>query len=193
MNTFDAFFKQLYITYFAKLKRFACEYVISEEEAENIIHDVFMNLWENQNAFLLAKNKVGLLFSSVRNRCIDHLRHQTIERRTVAHLQQEFDETLQIKLNSLEVLDEPLFVENIEDIVSKAIANLPEKCRIIFIKNKIEGMKQKDIAQELNISVNTVESQMAIAYKKLKEELQYILPLSVFFFFLLFTRMNKPF
>ena len=64
--------------------------------------------------------------------------------------------------------------------VQKAIENLPEKCRQIFVMNKIEGKKQKTIAQELNISINTVESQMAIAHKKLKELLKNYVSLFIF-------------
>ena len=76
----------------------------------------------------------------------------------------------------LDILEE----ESIEQILSKAIDALPEKCREIFIKNKIEGKKQKEIAAELNISINTVETQMGIAYKKLKTELKDYFPLFLF-------------
>ena len=90
-----------------------------------------------------------------------------------------------MKYYSLEAFDNELFEEeNIEQVLSKAIDSLPEKCREIFIKNKIEGKKQKDIAAELNISVNTVESQMGIAYKKLKSELKDYFPLFIFLFYL---------
>ena len=60
------------------------------------------------------------------------------------------------------------------------VDSLPEKCREIFIKSKIEGKKQKDIAAELNISLKTVENQMDIAYKKIKSELKDYLPLLIF-------------
>jgi RNA polymerase sigma-70 factor (ECF subfamily) len=83
----------------------------------------------------------------------------------------------------LEAFDEQLFSEpDIETVIQSAIESLPEKCREIFILSKIEGKKQKAIAQELNISVNTVENQMAIAYKKLKEILKDYLPLLIFLF-----------
>ncbi len=184
-SSFDIYFEQLYVSYYAKLKRFACEYVVSEADAENIVHDIFMELWEKRDLYLLSANKVAVLFTSVKNRCIDHLRHQAIEQQTTIHLQQEYTVSLQIKLNSLEVLDEHIFCEtSLEDIITKAIASLPEKCRIIFVKSKIEGMKQKEIAQELNISIHTVETQMGIAYKKLKEELRYIFPLFILLLYL---------
>jgi RNA polymerase sigma factor (sigma-70 family) len=71
---------------------------------------------------------------------------------------------------------------DIDAVIQNAIDSLPEKCRQIFVMNKIEGKKQKVIAQELNISVHTVESQMAIAYKKLKEALKDYTLLFLFFF-----------
>ena len=96
-------------------------------------------------------------------------------------MQEEYRLTLQAKYYSLEYLDlDILEEESIEQILSKAIDALPEKCREIFIKNKIEGKKQKEIAAELNISINTVETQMGIAYKKLKTELKDYFPLFLF-------------
>ena len=90
-----------------------------------------------------------------------------------------------MKYYSLEHFDLDILEEkSIEQILSKAIDALPEKCREIFIKNKIEGKKQKEIAMELNISVNTVETQMGIAYKKLKTELKDYFPLFLFLLYL---------
>lgn len=63
---------------------------------------------------------------------------------------------------------------DIENSISHAINNLPEKCRQIFIEKKIKGEKQKNIAQRYNVSVKTIEKQMTIAYKKLRTELYYL-------------------
>jgi len=65
-------------------------------------------------------------------------------------------------------------------IISRALDSLSDKCREIFIMNKLEGKKQKQIAEELNISINTVETQMGIAYKKLRVELKDYMPLLLF-------------
>ena len=70
----------------------------------------------------------------------------------------------------------------IEERLEQALQKLPERCRSIFVMNKLEGKKQQQIASELQISINTVESQMAIAYKKLREELKDCLPLLLFLF-----------
>lgn len=96
-------------------------------------------------------------------------------------MKDEYAQTLQMKFYSLEAFDGNIFSEpDIETIVQNTIDSLPEKCREIFILNKIEGKKQKDIAQKLHISINTIESQMAIAYKKLQEALKDYVPLFIF-------------
>ena len=157
------------------MKCFAQEYVLSEEDAENIVQDVFTELWEKKELLTYNINLVAFLFTSIKNRCIDHLRHDIVVREAVSQMQEEYQITLKVKLASLELFDQSLLSE--QDIEN----SLPEKCREIFIKSKIEGKKQKDIAVEMNISLKTVENQMNIAYKKLKSELKDYLPLLLFF------------
>lgn len=175
-------FEKIYVSHYSRMKRFAQEYVIREEDAENIVQDVFVDLWE-QNLLLVTHTKLfAYLFTALKNRCIDFLRHKTVVQHTAVKMQDDYTKALQMKFQSLEAFDEQLFTEpDIETIIQNAIENLPEKCREIFILNKIEEKKQKVIAQELNISINTVENQMAIAYKKLKEILKDHIPLLLFF------------
>lgn len=153
--------------------RFAQEYVIMREDAENIVQDVFLSLWEQERFLLPQINVFAFLFTSVKNKCVDLIRHRMIIQKTEDLLQDEYQSTLYMNHLSLEAFDEKNLSElDIETIIQKAIDALPDKCREIFILSKIEGKKQKEIAQNLHISVNTVESQMAIAYKKLKETLR---------------------
>ncbi|HBB01282.1 MAG: RNA polymerase subunit sigma-70 [Bacteroidetes bacterium GWD2_45_23] len=174
-------FEEIYRSHYARMKRFAAEYLLCEEDAENIVQDVFLNLWEQQFVLMSHTNLFAYLFTSTKNRCLDFLRHKTIVRRTAEILMDEQNLQLKMKLQSLEAFDEKIFSEpDIESIVQKAIETLPEKCREIFVMNKIEGKKQKNIAAELNISIHTVESQMAIAHRKLKEALQDYIPLLIF-------------
>lgn len=174
-------FEQIYVSHYSRMKRFAQEYVIREEDAENIVQDVFLDLWEQNFLLLTHTNLFAYLFTTLKNRCIDFLRHKTIVQNTAQKLQDDYTKALQMKFQSLEAFEEQLFSEpDIETVIQNAIESLPEKCREIFVLNKIEGKKQKTIAQELNISINTVENQMAIAYKKLKEILKDHIPLLIF-------------
>lgn len=176
-------FEQFYIIWFSRVKYFAYEYVLSDADAENIAQDVFMDLYEKKILLNYHTNIVAYLFTAVKNRCLDHLRRKVLEQEAASKLQEEFNLTLRLKFDSLEAFDLSFLAENsIEDVIEKALQSLPERCRIIFIKNKLEGKKQKEIAEELQISINTVESQMAIAYTKLREELRHCLPLLLFLF-----------
>ena len=170
-------FEEIYVSWFSRMKYFALEYVVSEEDAENIVQDVFTELWEKKEILAYDVNLVALLFTSIKNRCIDLLRHRIVVKEAVNLIQEEYQATLRMKLASLELFDQSLLSER---IITEVVDSLPKKCREIFIKSKIEGKKQKDIAAELNISLKTVENQMAIAYKKIKSELKDYLPLLIF-------------
>lgn len=178
----DKQFEEIYLQYFSRMKRFAREYVLLDEDAENVLQDVFLDFWMKRELFLSHDNPVAFLYTAVRNRCIDLLRRRMLEQEASNRIQEEYLLTMKINLDSLEALDQHIFYQHgLEEKIDQAIANLPEKCREIFILSKIEGKKQKEIAQMLNISVNTVETQMGIAYRKLKESLKNYYPaLSLF-------------
>lgn len=174
-------FEDIYLSYFSKMKYFAKEYVISEEDAENIVQDVFVELWENKEMLNMHMNLIAYLFTTIKNKCLNHLRHKLVVQETASKLQEEYTISLRMNLDSLEVFDNNLFSDHdIEKIISRALDALPEKCRTIFFMSKIEGKKQKEIAQELNISINTVGTQIGIAYKKLRTELKDYLPIMLF-------------
>ena len=174
-------FEDIYLSYFSKMKYFAKEYVISEEDAENIVQDVFVELWENKEMLNMHMNLIAYLFTTIKNKCLNHLRHKLVVHETASKLQEEYTISLRMNLDSLEAFDNNLFSDqDIEKIISRALDTLSEKCRTIFIMSKIEGKKQKEIAQELNISINTIETQMGIAYKKLRIELKDYFPILLF-------------
>ncbi len=176
-------FETIYVTHHSRMLRFAQEYVNSKEDAENIVHDIFLELWDNKSNLLVHTNIFSFLFTSVKNRCIDFLRHKTTVEKSKSQILYETNNLFKFNLESLEAIDDKVFSEqNIEEIIQDAINSLPEKCREIFILNKIQGKKQKEIAKLLDISINTVEAQMAIAYKKLRELLKNNFPILFFFF-----------
>lgn len=172
-------FKKFYILWYSRMKNFAREYVISEDDAEDIVQDVFVELFEKYDSLNNKVNIVPYIFTTVKNRCIDHLRHKIIAQESADRIQEEHLLTLRMKFDSLSILNEELFQEgdSIETVIAKALESLPEKCRIIFVKHRIDGMKVKEIAKELQIAPKTVENQITIAHKKLRIELQRYLPL----------------
>ena len=174
-------FRQVYISHFYRMKRFAKEYVMLDEDAENIVHNVFLELWEKREIIGLPINLNAFLFTVTKNKCYNHLKHKKVIWEAATKMREEQKLALQMKFESLKAFDDDLFAEeSVEKILERVVSSLPEKCREIFIKSRLEGKKHKDIASELNISVNTIETQMGIAYKKLRSELKDYLPLLVF-------------
>ena len=176
-------FDSIYINNFSRLFLFAKEYVLFDEEAENIVQDIFLMLWEKREALRVDVSLTAYLFTLVKNKCIDFLRHQMVEQMYSENVKHEYNVELNVKLFALESFDHNFSSEeDIETLLRNAIDKLPERCRLIFIKSRIEGKKYKEIAEELNLSVNTVEGQISIALKKLREELKDYLPLLLFLF-----------
>lgn len=166
-------FDKIYLLYFSRMHRFAKEYVLFDEDAENIVQDVFMHLWEKREVLDIQVNLISYIFMLVKNRCLDYLRHKVVV--------DEYKQELSIKLSALELLNNSFTSdEEIATIVRVAVDKLPERCREIFLMSRVEGKKYREIADELNLSVNTVENQMAIALKKLRVELKDYMPLLVF-------------
>lgn len=174
-------FENLYVDYFPRLVRFVREYVISGEDAENIVQDVFEEIWKRKEVFSDNINLVAFLFTSVKNRSLNFLSRELTMKKVENAIQEEYFLSLQLKHDSLEVLDVKFADdESLEQLLHKTIDSLPERCREIFIKCKLEGRKQKDVALEMGISQNTIETQMGIAYKKIREELKDYFPLLLF-------------
>lgn len=151
-------FSELYLTYYSKLVRFAKEFVIQEEDAENITQDVFIILWENRDFIEHIDNMNAYLFRLVRNKCLDYLKHKVFEQRYVESVQASYEVDV-VEDNDTEIL------------IRAAINSLPKRCRDIFLLSRVEGLKYKEISEQLGISINTVECQMGIALKKLRIKL----------------------
>lgn len=174
-------FEEIYVNHYSRMKFFAQEYVIREEDAENIVQDVFAELWINRELIPSHSNIFSFLFTSVKNKSIDLLRRNTVSEKARNIIQAEHLLLLEMKLHSLEHFDDSFSERtDVESLIKNAIDSLPERCRQIFVLNKIEGIKQKQIAENLNISIHTVESQMSIASKRLRALLKELLPLLIF-------------
>ena len=170
-------FEKLYKLYYPKMFAFAKNYVPANEDAENIVVAVFLSLWERTEEIEISYTLTTYLFTLVKNRCLNFLRHKLIEEEYNSQMKEE----LGFKLYALEAFDYSYqSEEELQEIIRRALDTLPERCREIFIKSRIEGLKYKEISDELGISVNTVENQMVTALKKLRVALKDYLPLLLF-------------
>ena len=150
---------------------------MADEDAENIVQDVFLVLWEKKDELEITYTLTTYLFTLVKNKCLSFLRHKLIEEEYNLQMKEE----LSFKLYALESLDYSYQSETeLQEVIKRALDALPERCREVFIKSRIEGLKYKEISEELGISVNTVENHIVTALKKLRIELKDYLPLLLF-------------
>ncbi len=176
-------FKQIYLTYYPRLVRFATEFILKQEDAENIVQDVFVMLWEQKNTIQYIDNIQAYLYKVVKRKCIDHLRHRLMVESKKEIIQNNRMKEYAYNLLSINAMENNLFDDpNIDTIIHQAIDTLPEKCREIFILSRFDNLSHKAIAEKLNISPSTVNNQIAEAMKKLKDRLKYLLSILLLIF-----------
>jgi RNA polymerase sigma-70 factor (ECF subfamily) len=157
-------FEELFRSFFPSLVLFAQKYLPDQDTAKEIVHNVFINLWEKRQQVDTGSPLKSYLFTSVHNRCLNYIRDQK---------KFDKDETLFQRLDSAEFSDgvDRLEEQELEQRIYDALQALPEKCREVFMLNRFEGLKYAEIAEKLSISVKTVETQMSKALKILREKL----------------------
>lgn len=155
-------FKGVFDSYFNALCAFGNKYIIDIHAVEDMIQEVFVNFWENRQNFENINSIKAFLYTSVRNKCLNHIKHQVVRQKSEKDLQQEL-ESEQFFNNS--VLEEEIFNQ-----LYNEIKNLPGSAQKIMLL-ALNGLKNPEIADELQISINTVKTQKKIAYNKLKNKL----------------------
>jgi len=153
--------KELFDTYYSPLCSYAVQFTKSLPEAEDIVQDAFVKLWTKRDQLHINTSLKSYLYKTVYHYFIDDMRQ--IEKRDL-FLENLKHETL---LEQMEQ-DDSILQKKIEK-VKQLVDALPEKCREILLLSKREGYKNKEIAEKLNISIKTVESQMRIAFQKIRE------------------------
>ena len=169
-------YHKVYLEYASQLLRFA-EKFVSPFYAEDIVHDVFLKLWDRQ-VFLLPESELRrVLYVAVRNACIDHLRRLSQEQEYIDRriLQLRLDE-----LDFFEASDKLFMQKDLLDLLLKKVEELPERSREIFKLSYLEGLKTAEIAERLNLSTRTVENQLYRALLFLRKSSSHL-------YFYLFT------
>ena len=167
-------FEYLFDRYYEGLLNYAGRIVRETELAHDLVQETFCKLYEDHASLNIHLSIKSYLYKSVYNSCLNEIKHQKVVSNYADRelLDFYFSEIVQTPEAELALLG-----EDINNALREAIDKLPERCREIFVMSKLKGMKYREIAESLGISQNTVEGQMAIALKKLREELRHCLPL----------------
>lgn len=168
-------FSNLFLKLYEPLTKFAWRYLRSKHIAEEVVQDVFMDIWEGRDRLDPQKNVRSYLYQSVKNKALNQLKHKKIAE----------EHNMKIEwLNSSPEFQEHQLDEGSKFVKAarKSIEELPEGARQIYKLSRKDGLTYKEIAEVLEISPKTVESQMSRALKILRRDLAKFLPAVVGYF-----------
>ncbi|MBX2925237.1 MAG: RNA polymerase sigma-70 factor [Chitinophagaceae bacterium] len=154
-------YNDLFVLFYQSLKQFAFSFLKSKQLSEEVVSDVFIKIWQKRSSLHTIINLKLYLFTSTRNVALNYLKKQK-------GLNNLPVEDYWVELNSIYFDPEQLMI-TAEMIarVHRAVQSLPSRCRLIFKLVKEEGLKYREVAELLNLSVKTVENQMTLALKKI--------------------------
>ena len=150
--------------YHVELFRFALKYVRLPSLAEDIVQDVLLYLWERRQELAITTSLKAYLYAAVKHRSLYYLKSQ--------YAKQVYESDLPEHLPTPTQADTPLQVQQLTEAIQRAIEGLPERCRVIYTLSRNAELTYQEIADQLELSVKTVETQMGIALRKLRIQLQ---------------------
>ena len=179
-DTFDITYKALFRRYYPNLMFYATR-LVGDEEAEDVVQDVFVELWKRRDSMVIGDQIQAFLYRAVYTRALNVLKHRSIEDgycAAVEEINQKRAEFYQPDNNEV--------IRRIEDRelrneIYQAINELPDKCKEVFKLSYLHEMKNKEIADVMGVSLRTVEAHMYKALKFLRNRLGHL-----WFLFLLF-------
>lgn len=167
-------YEMIFRFYYPGLVLFASQYVMYEEDAEEIVQDFFVRVWQKRDQVNQTGTLKPYFFTSVKNSSLNFLYKQK-------HQHKLIQEIVKISENNLLYQPDVFVMSDLQDAIRKAVNALPPKCREVFILSRINGLKNEDIANKLNLSKRTVETHVSNGLKQLRIELKdYIGLLAIF-------------
>lgn len=157
-------FENVFRSHYEDLCAIANRYLEDLDAAEEIVQSVFVKFWEGRKDIQIQSSIKGYLVTAVRNNCLNQLKHINIREEFKAHNQREIDS------NHI-MVDEEVEATELEEKIRASINELPEARKKIFMLSRYEGLKYKEIAEKMGISIKTVENQMGSAIKQLRTDL----------------------
>lgn len=143
----------LFAAYYLQLCRFACTFSLTYEQAEEAVSDVFFTIWKNRDRIEIQSNAKAYLFRCVKNAALATVRQNNSHTELI--LEQDSIDTVtpQVELEYQELTDQ----------LNRVVDRLPQRCRQVFMMNRFEGLKYKEISSILGLSEKTIEHHMVKA------------------------------
>ena len=175
-------YKFIFDHHYALMGAIAYEYVEDYYISQNIVEDVMMSIWEKREQLIISTSVKSYLLTSVHNKCIDYLRSRSREAEV-------FSLESEIGSSSCYIPDQEMFEQivssELEKKIEEIIQSMPEECKKVFLLSRYGNKSYAEIANELNISVNTVKYHIKKALSLFREELKdYLLTITALYFYL---------
>ncbi|MDB5061531.1 MAG: polymerase sigma-70 factor [Mucilaginibacter sp.] len=159
-------FEALYFRYFTRLSCYAFKKLQDEYVVNELVQDVFVDIWKRRETLNTEEEVAGLLFAMLRNKALHELRARFIQSKHI----EEF--TLLHKDDVADTLTDGLYVRQMEEKMQQAVNRLSPQCKNAFTLSRYENLSYKEIAKKMCISVNTVEKHIGKALQHLRQEFQ---------------------
>ena len=184
-------FEYLFKTYYPRLRGYAIRFVEDEETARDIIQECFLRFWEKR-ALLSAVSVTSLLFAMVRNGCLTYLKHLSIvEKHQIEYLESvDGEERLYYSDFALDA-EHKLLYDELQEQINIVIGQLPERSREIFLMSRFKGLKNREIADKLQISTTAVEKHIAKALQCFSKHFKDKYPVDIYIMIIAWVIMNN--
>ena len=169
-------FERLFRTFYTRLCAYARGMLTDLDEAEEIVQTLFCRLWEQRATLEVTTSVQAYLFRAVRNACLNQIKKVQIRDAYKAMNLEEINQNPELQ-------PDHATADDLRERIERAIAELPEQCRLIFKMSRFEELKYREIADSLGISIKTVENQMGKALKVLRFKLADFLTIIMLFLF----------
>ena len=170
----ESAFEMVFKTYYRPLCKYAYSFLNDRDEAEEVVQAAFINVWDKRQQVEIQTSLKAYLYRIVRNSCLNVIKHEKVKQQHVAHEMVHAESTH-------EGVSQSVVASELEERISIAMKALPEQCRLVFQLSRFEELKYSEIAEQLGISVKTVENQIGKALKIMREQLKDYLPLFLIF------------
>lgn len=157
---------------------FANSYIRDKAAAEDIYMDAMIQYWEKRKDLPDSTNIPAYILTIVKNKALNHLRHLHVKTEAEEELFSHRERELNFRISSLESCDpSDLYTDEMKRIIRQTLDELPEQTRAIFLKSRYENKTNREISEDLNISIKTVEFHISKALKIFRLRLKDYLPL----------------
>jgi RNA polymerase sigma-70 factor (ECF subfamily) len=173
-------FNSIYTTYYRKAFLFTLSYVHNDQVAEDIVSEAIIHLWELSKERDISSVE-AILITYIRSKSLNYLKHLQAQENVFQKLVDKGQRELEIRISTLEACDpKEILSEELRAKVHSLLANMPEKTRFAFIRDRLDGKSHKEIAEELGISVKGVEYHISKAVRILRDNLKDYAPFLLF-------------